>query len=239
MSSRTDYETWHDQFEVDKTADAPWHRLVKTHLSCASDLAGKRVLEIGCGRGGFTAWLASSINPPPRMTAVDFAASAVRSGRNFAAQQRLDSIIWEVGDIEAIPHPANTFDTVISCETIEHVPHPAIAVGELARVLKSGGRMLLTTPNYMGMMGLYRAYLRIRGRRFTEVGQPINHFTFLPRTRLLLERAGLKIQLIDAIGHYLPVPRRPPVPIPALDRPQARFLAKWFALHSLIVAVKP
>ncbi len=101
MNTRADYETWHEQFEVDKTADAPWHRLVKTHLSQARDLAGKRVLEIGCGCGGFTAWLASACSPPPRMIAVDFAANAIRSGRQFAAQQRLDSITWEVGDIKA------------------------------------------------------------------------------------------------------------------------------------------
>src|SRR5262249_27760351 len=82
-------------------------------------------------------------------------------------------------------------DTVISCETIEHVPDPSRAVAELAQVLKPGGRLFLTTPNYFGPFGLYRAYLRLRRRRFTEVGQPINQLTLLPRTLRWIRRAGL------------------------------------------------
>jgi SAM-dependent methyltransferase len=158
-------------------------------------------------------------------------------GRALAAANRVQGIVWEVGDIQAIAHRAKSFDTVISCETIEHVPSPRYAVAELARVLKPGGRLLLTTPNYLGTMGLYRAYLRVRGRRFTEVGQPINNFMLLPATRLLVARAGLKIERVDAVGHYLPFPGRPPISIPQLDR--ARRLTKWFGLHSLIAAVKP
>lgn len=57
-SVRPDYEAWHDRLGVDHLAATPWHQLVKAHLSAKGDLAGKRVLEIGCGRGGFACWLA-------------------------------------------------------------------------------------------------------------------------------------------------------------------------------------
>jgi len=86
------------------------------------------------------------------------------------------------------------------------------------------------------MPGLYRAYLRIIGPRFSEVGQPINNFTMLPITTKLVARSGLRITAIDGVGHYLPWPGRPPIELSFLDYP--RPFSKWIALHSFIEAVK-
>jgi 2-polyprenyl-3-methyl-5-hydroxy-6-metoxy-1,4-benzoquinol methylase len=160
----------------------------------------------------------------------------LEKGQVFAAEQGLSGITWQVGDIQAIAQDPESFDTVISCETIEHVPEPRQAICELARVLKPGGRLFLTTPNYLGTLGLYRLYLRLTGRRFTEEGQPINNFTLLPMTRAWVAGAGLRVRSLDAVGHYLPFPRRPPIELPILNNP--RILMRWFGLHSLIVAEK-
>jgi 2-polyprenyl-3-methyl-5-hydroxy-6-metoxy-1,4-benzoquinol methylase len=141
------YESWHARYQVDG-ANTPWHELVKAHLAPARDLAGKRVLEIGCGRGGFACWLASQTQVPAEVIAIDFSITAVKMGETFAAQQGLSRITWQVGDIQAIAHDDESFDTVISCETIEHVPDPRCALRELARVLKPGGRLLLTAPSF-------------------------------------------------------------------------------------------
>lgn len=237
VTSRTAYDAWHDQFAVDGDTDTPWHRLVKKHLEPARDLAGKKVLEIGCGRGGFACWLASRSYRPSAIVAADFAATAIQKGRAFAAQHRLSGIIWEISDIEAIAHPQASFDTVISCETIEHVADPRKAVRELARVLNPGGRLFLTTPNYLGALGLYRLYLKLCGRIYTEENQPINNVMLLPLTWAWVSQAGLRVAIIDAVGHYLPFPGRPPIEMSMFDNP--RILMRWLGLHSLIVAQKP
>jgi 2-polyprenyl-3-methyl-5-hydroxy-6-metoxy-1,4-benzoquinol methylase len=236
--AKSAYEQWHADLDVDFDADTPWHRLVRQYLRMDEDVAGRCVMEIGCGRGGLSCWLAANApSPPQRMVAIDFAESAIAKACESAKQRRLLGIDWQVGDIQTISHPAESFDTVISCETIEHVPDPRRAVDELARVLKPGGRLLVTAPNYIGTIGLYRGYMRLRGRRFTEVGQPINNFTMLPRTRAWVRRAGLLVLAVDAVGHYLPFPGRPPIHVEALDRP--RRIMRWLALHSLVLAEKP
>jgi 2-polyprenyl-3-methyl-5-hydroxy-6-metoxy-1,4-benzoquinol methylase len=235
--ARTAYEAWHDKLGVDGESQTPWHQLLRLHLDPARDLAGKRVLEIGCGRGDFTCWLARQDPRPAEIVAADFAEKAVRKGRAFAAERGLKDITWEIGDIQSIAHPDGCFDTVISCETIEHVPRPRQALRELARVLKPGGRLLLTTPNYLGVYGLYRFYLRLTGRRYTETGQPINNFLLLPLTRAWTASTGLQVTAVDGTGHYFLFPRRLPTELPAFNNP--RFVMRWLGLHSLIVAEKP
>src|SRR5262249_53780621 len=145
-------------------------------------------------------------------------------------------ISWIQQDIQRLTFQDATFDTVISCETIEHVPDPKGAVRELARVLKPGGSLVLTCPNYLGLMGAYRGYLRLTGRRFTEEGQPINNFVLIPRVLLWLRAAGLALERFDSRGHYLPFPGRPPIGLAALDKVAP---LKPFALHAAFRARKP
>ena len=157
-------------------------------------------------------------------------------GHAFASEQGLKNITWKVADIQCIPFESESFDTVISCETIEHVMNPRLAVSELARVLKRGGRLFLTTPNYFGPFGPYRIYRRLIGRRFTEVGQPINRFVMLPVTRHWVTTAGLRIQVIDSDDLWVPFPGRHPLTIRQSQR--LHFIQKWFGLQSGIVAIK-
>jgi len=236
VTARAAYEEWHSRYEISNDVDTPWHRLVIDHLEPDRDLIGKKVLEIGCGRGELACWLARQDPRPAQIVAADFAAVAVQKGRAFAADHNLSGITWEIADVQNIAHQDATFDTVISCETIEHVHTPQQALRELARVLRPGGRLLLTTPNYFGPMGLYRAYLRLRGRRFTEENQPINNFLVLPRTRSWVARTGLRMQTVDATGHYLLLPGQAPIEVASLDYP--RKIMRWFAHHSLIIAEK-
>ncbi len=237
--ARHAYDAWHRAIRPDsEAADRPWHDMLFRHVR-ADDLAGRRVLEIGCGRGELAHRIMSHPSPPSRYVAADFADAAVRIGRAGAPAGQAPgrpSLHWLVADIQRIPL-AEGFDAAISCETIEHLPDPVAALRELRRVLRPGGVLFLTTPNYMGPFGLYRGYLRLRGRRFTEGGQPICRFTSLPRTWWWLRRAGWRVRAIDASGHYILRPGHVPYE-PAGLRRYARWL--WpFGLHSLFVAEKP
>ena len=154
------------------------------------------------------------------------------ASRATASRRAAASRFFE-GDAQAIGVASGSFDTVICCETLEHLHNPRAALTELARVLRPGGRLFLTTPNYLGPMGAYRGYLRLTGRRFSEEGQPINRFLLAPWLRRWVRGAGLRIIRRDGTGHYLPWPRRAPI----LLGTRAPGLST-FGLHSLTVAVK-
>jgi ubiquinone/menaquinone biosynthesis C-methylase UbiE len=194
------------------------------------DLQG-RLLEVACGRGGFASWLAGQTDA--EVAAFDLSFVAVRAGRDHAsALGRAPR--FGVCDVEALPFAAERFDSVFCFETIEHVPSPRRALAELARVLRRGGRLFLSTPNYFNVWLLYRVYLRLLGRRFTEAGQPINQPLLLPLTHAWVRAAGLRVCHVESTG--FPWPRGQGRP--ALESAWLRHLpfSRWSGQQSLIVA---
>jgi len=79
---------------------------------------------------------------------VDIAESTVRKAHTRG--RSLDhSISVTVGDILTLPFGSGSFDCVYSMGTIEHLPDPAVAVAEAARVLRPGGLAIIGVPNKM------------------------------------------------------------------------------------------
>lgn len=235
-AARDVYDRWHVQLDIDAESDAPWHRMIKARIVPEVDLAGRRILEIGCGRGGFACWLARHPCAPREIVAADFSSAAVAKAQHYATEHGITGVRWIVADVQKLDQFGEEFDTVVSCETIEHVTEPPLAIRQLARVLKPGGNLYLTTPNYLSSIGLYRVYCWVRRKKFDECGQPICQVTMVPKTHRWVRAAGLRIIQADAIGQYLPFPGRPPIRLGFLERPH--FLMKWFGHHSLVVAEK-
>ena len=234
--SRTAYDAYH-RASSKQNADSPWHNLVKPTLQSPDILTNKTILEVGCGANPFSVWLASQGFGPKEIIAADFSPAAIEMAQKAADSNSVSNIRWHNEDIQDLSFRNEHFDIVFSFETIEHVPKPYTAIKEIYRVLKPGGSLMLTTPNYFGIFGLYRIYLRLRGRKFTEGGQPINNLMLLPLSLLMVKRAGFKIRDFNTTGHYLLRPGRFPKDIKFLNHP--RFIMRWFGLHSFIQATKP
>jgi SAM-dependent methyltransferase len=73
-----------------------------------------------------------------------------------------------VADACRLPFPDNTFDAAFALEVLEHIPTPEVAVRELARVLKPGGRLVVSTPFFFEMHEEPHDYYRftLHGMRF-------------------------------------------------------------------------
>ncbi len=229
--ARRAYDAWHAGLEADEAADAPWHRLLRGRLP---PLKGLRVLEAACGRGGLAVSLAAQ--GAALVVGADFSRTAVAKAAALARSRGAGALRLAVADVEALACRDAAFDVVISCETVEHVADPRGAVRELARVLRPGGTLLLTAPNYLGPMGLHRAWRAATGRPYDDGGQPLHRLTVLPRTVAWVRAAGLRVTAVDGLGHYLPRPGRQPLALERLERVRP---LRWLALHSLVVARKP
>lgn len=223
------YDDWHVR---QPTSYGPWHSMVSELIDRQDLVSGKSVLEIGCGSGEYAVTLVE--RGARSVVAEDFSPVAIRQA---AARNRSDRLTFAVGDIQQIAHSDASFDVIVSCETIEHVPDPRRAVSELVRVLAPGGLLLLTSPNYLSTVGAYRLYCELRGRGWTEGGQPFVNWTMLPRTVTWLRREGLEIEAVDGRIFVVPVPgRREGLTLE--PSPRVHRWLKFVCRHVLIAARK-
>jgi SAM-dependent methyltransferase len=103
------------------------------------DLAGKDVLEVGCGRGGGAAFVFETVRPRS-MTGLDLARRAIDRCRRHYARPGLEFV---AGDAENLPFADGAFDAVLSVESSHCYANPSRFWSEAHRVLRPGGRLLL------------------------------------------------------------------------------------------------
>jgi acyl transferase domain-containing protein/SAM-dependent methyltransferase len=103
----------------------------------STDLRGRRVLDVGCGRGGTVALLAEQYQADA--TGVDLAPEAVAFCRRAHQQPGTD---FKVGDAEHLPFDDQSFDAVINIESSHTYPNLRAFLTEVRRVLAAGGWFL-------------------------------------------------------------------------------------------------
>jgi len=107
-------------------------------------LEGARVLDVGCG-GGLLA--ESMARAGARVTGIDLAPAMIEVARSHAAEQGL-AIDYRVASAESAAQSAAAgFDVVACMEMLEHVPAPADLMRPLARLLRPGGQLFISTIN--------------------------------------------------------------------------------------------
>jgi 2-polyprenyl-3-methyl-5-hydroxy-6-metoxy-1,4-benzoquinol methylase len=143
----------------------------------AEEEASGDALDFGAGTGQLTRRLARG----GRFRSVTGTDLYPRAG-DLPAEIR-----WIEGDLnEPLPQPASSFDTVIAAEVIEHLENPRAVCRELFRLLRPGGRAILSTPNNESWRALVALLVRGHFVAFGDTDYPA-HITAL--TRLDLQRA--------------------------------------------------
>jgi 2-polyprenyl-6-hydroxyphenyl methylase/3-demethylubiquinone-9 3-methyltransferase len=107
-------------------------------------LAGKRVLDVGCGGGILAEAMARK---GASVTGIDLAEKALRVAQLHLLESRLE-VRYELASAEQYaPAHESEFDAVTCMELLEHVPDPASTVAACARLARRGGRVFFSTIN--------------------------------------------------------------------------------------------
>ena len=106
-----------------------------------SPLKDKDVLEVGCGRGGGASYIARYVRPK-KMVGVDIVPSAIRFDTKHYAEQK--NLQFFLADAQRLPFEVNYFDAVLNIESAHHYADFDKFLGEVHRVLKPGGHLLMT-----------------------------------------------------------------------------------------------
>jgi SAM-dependent methyltransferase len=124
---------WHNAFTAER------YRRV---LAAVMPLEGRRVLDYGCGDGVLLSRLSRAVGDRGEAHGMDPTPGAIElAGRMFRAR----GIRAQLHSAASALHDGY-FDVVTCSEVIEHVRDPAGLIGEIHRVLKPGGRAVITTP---------------------------------------------------------------------------------------------
>ena len=102
---------------------------------------GARTLEVGCGNGSMSAWLAECVTPGGKAVAVDLDLSLV--------DVREPNLELRQSDIVADPVEPGTFDLVTARAVLHHVQNPDAAIVNMAAGLRPGGALLLIEPDFL------------------------------------------------------------------------------------------
>ena len=104
---------------------------------------GERVLDVACGTGLVTFPLARAAGPTGSVVATDLADAMVARVAEEAARLGFDHVTAERMDAEALRLSDRSFDVVVCALGLMYVPDPHLAVREMARVLRAGGRAVV------------------------------------------------------------------------------------------------
>jgi ubiquinone/menaquinone biosynthesis C-methylase UbiE len=139
----TDPERW--QLEeasaeaYERYAVASWSRpLAEQLVGLAAPRDGERVLDVACGTGIVARLSVPRVGERGSVTGVDLNDGMLDVARRDAA------IDWRQGDAEALPLPDEGYDVVLCQQGLQFFPRRGVALAEMRRVLRPGGRLALS-----------------------------------------------------------------------------------------------
>lgn len=152
-----------------KVYDERWSRYVQEStrhtIAAIQGSADQRLLDVGCGTGVLLQQLMHRTDGP-NLVGLDLSLEMLR-----AAETRLDrSAALFVGDAARLPFAEASFDVVVSVSSLHYWPEPAAGISEAFRVLRPGGRFIVT--DWCGDAFVYwllELWLRVSGKARVRV----------------------------------------------------------------------
>ncbi len=130
---------WAERWAVNNPLRVIQQRLEMRWLRKNSHLKpGALVLEVGCGRGAGAGLILKEFQPAV-LQAMDLDIEMIGKAEDYLSPEQVRRISFYVGDVLRLPYKDGVLDVVFAFGVLHHVPDWQAALGEIARVLKSGG----------------------------------------------------------------------------------------------------
>lgn len=159
----------------------------------AGELGGRTILDVGCGDGALV--VAFRNCGAASVVGCDIDPQMVARGNNRA---RCDQVHFAVASAERLPFGDASFDIATIITVLAFLPKPEIALLEIARVLKPGGRLVIGD---LAKWSLWAASRRIRVWRGEKMWQSA-HFWTVGELRELVIAAGLQFEEATGPVYY-------------------------------------
>ncbi len=115
-------------------------------LALLAPQPGERALDIGCGPGLTTEALAQAVGSSGSVLGVDIAPPMLALARRRCAS--LAQVSFGMADVTRLPYAEASFDIALASQVYEYVADVDLALGELARVIRPGGRAVLVDTDW-------------------------------------------------------------------------------------------
>jgi arsenite methyltransferase len=102
---------------------------------------GERILDIGCGPGFYVAELLDQVGPQGSVVGVDASTQMLAVAARRCEGHR--NVAFHEGDATSLPVADQSFDCALCVQVLEYVSKPAVALAEMHRALKPGGRVVV------------------------------------------------------------------------------------------------
>jgi len=110
------------------------------------------VLELGCGTGVVSRSIAARPGFAGSVVGSDYSAQLIEAARRLAeAEGVADTVLFEVEDAQATLQPSDRYDAVILHTLVSHLPQPALAIGEAARIARAGCPVVVFDGDYASL----------------------------------------------------------------------------------------
>ena len=233
-------------------ANRPFHE--KYRRALGQDLAAHAsILDVGCGVGQVV----------HALTALGFDAHGAEISAPNLDQARTGPGTFHLYDGEHLPFGNLTFDSVGAFNVLEHVENPVPFLDEMARVLRPGGRLVVSSPNFRRMLGWRDYHPEMQGlaqkwrnaqklfhrRTAYARGEPVRFDTMKSISREPMQPDDDAVTATSALdlAHYFRTRKFTDIRVSCVDRPIPRGLEvlldatplRYVMLNSFVVATKP
>jgi ubiquinone/menaquinone biosynthesis C-methylase UbiE len=201
------YATWRESSLGEITEELEQRLL----LRLAGDLHGRNVLDVGCGDGTLT--LAFVRGGAASVVGCDIDPRMISRAMSRATREE-QAVHYAVADVMHLPFADQSLDLVTAVTVFSFVPDAERAVGEMARVLKPGGSLIIGD---LGKWSIWAARRHVRGWLGSKMWRAAT-FRTATQLRRLVQSAQLRVEHVSGAIFFPPY------------LPLARLLARWDAV---------